>query len=230
MIQRLLGVAAAMSLATSVANAVEIQLQPIGDAFARLGVSCGGIAQQIFGENFTGEGNVTGHVFATTTCGGSGRGGGYHDTKYSTWVAVSWNLSGAAIDEVTSVPNPDPSIAGTFHSGGLVGGANYPTCNNENPYDNSFSCFSIPVLDAARKYSVQTRLTVVDQAACSASNTTYCTYRAFLTSPAAVPETNMLALLLTGLGTIGVVVRIRRTKQVVAAHGAPSLQAEAGPE
>src|SRR5215831_13742314 len=29
--------------------------------------------------------------------------------------------------------NPDPSVAGAYHSGGLVGGANYPICNNKTP-------------------------------------------------------------------------------------------------
>ena len=84
---------------------------------------------------------------------------------------MTWNLTGVVIDEVTSVPNPDPSIAGAHHSGGLVGGANYPTCDNTSPYDNAFSCVSTPVLDSTGAYSVQTSLYVVNQAACTASNT-----------------------------------------------------------
>jgi hypothetical protein len=145
-----------MGLTASVANAAAVQLQPIPDAFARLGHSCGGIKQQIFGQGFDDNGNVIGYVFALTRCGGSGRGGGYRTTTYSTWVAVTWDLNGVAIDETTSVPNPDPSIAGAYHSGSLVGGANYPTCNNTTEYDNAFTCFSVPVFDSTGLYSVQT--------------------------------------------------------------------------
>src|SRR5437660_8569064 len=148
MFQQLSITAVAMMLTASVANAATVQLQPIPDAFARLGHSCGGIKQQIFGQGFDANGNVTGYVFAVTRCGGSGRGGGYHTTTYSTWVAVTWRLSCGVIDQATSVPSPDPSIAGAYHSGSSVGGANYPTCNNATPYDNAFTCVSVPVRDS----------------------------------------------------------------------------------
>jgi hypothetical protein len=173
--------AVAMMLTALAANGAAIDLQPIPDAFTRLGHSCGGIKQQILGEGFDANGNVTGYVFAVTRCNGSGRGA--HVTTYSTWVAVTWNRSGVVIDEVTSVPSPDPSIAGAYHSGGLVGGANYPSCNNSTPYDNAFTCVSVPVRDSTGLYSVQTSLAVINQAGCSASNTSYCTYRAALTTP-----------------------------------------------
>lgn len=183
MLQKLsLAVAATMLAATDV-SAATFQLQPLSDAFMRLGDSCGGITQQIFGQGFDANGNVTGYVFAITRCGGSGRGGGYHSTAYSTWVAVTWSSTGTVIEESTRVPQPDPSIAGATHSGGQVGGANYPTCNNVTAYDNAFTCFSVPVHDTTTRYSVQTELHVVNQAACIASNTTYCTYRAFVTTP-----------------------------------------------
>ncbi|MBI3796750.1 MAG: hypothetical protein HY268_07255 [Deltaproteobacteria bacterium] len=181
MLQKLSMAVAAIMLTASVANAAMVQLQPMPDAFARLGHSCGGIKQQIFGKGFTAKGKVTGYVFAVTRCGGSGRGGGYHTTTYSTWVAMKWDLNGVVIREVTRVPSPDPSIAGAAHSGSLVGGANYPTCNNTSPYDNAFTCFSVPVVDGS--YSVQTSLYIVNQAACTASNTAYCTYRGILTTP-----------------------------------------------
>jgi hypothetical protein len=116
-----------------------------------------------------------------TRCSGSGRGA--RVTTYSTWVAVTWNFSGVVINEATSVPSPDPSIAGEYHSGSQVGGANYPTCNNVTPYDNAFSCFSVPVSDSTGLYSVQTSLYIINQAACTASNTSYCTYRGILATP-----------------------------------------------
>lgn len=183
MFQKLLIAAVAVLVMVSVANAATVQLQPVPDAFARLGHSCGGIKQQIVGRGFDANGNVTGYVFALTRCGGSGRGGGYRTTTYSIWVAVTWNLSGVVIDEITSVPSPDPGIAGAYHSGSLVGGANYPVCNNTTEYDNAFTCFSPPVLDSTGLYSVQTSLYIVNQAACMAGDTTYCTYRGILTTP-----------------------------------------------
>jgi hypothetical protein len=183
MFLKLFTVAIPIVFAAFVANAATIQLQPVPDAFARLGRSCGGIKQQIFGDGFDANGNVTGFVFVETRCGGSGKGGGYRVRTYSTWLAVTWNAAGEVIDEVTQVPNPDPGIAGAYHSGSQVGGTNYPTCNNATPYDNAFTCFSAPITDSTGLYSVQTSLYVINQAACTAVNTTYCAYRASLTTP-----------------------------------------------
>ncbi len=179
-VENLIVTAVATFLAASAANASTIQLQPVSDAFARLGHSCGGIKQQILGEGFDDAGNVTGYVFAATRCGGSGKGGGYHTTTYSTWLAVTWDLGGNVVGEITGTPDPDPSVAGAYHSGSLVGGANYPTCDNATEYDNAFTCLSVPVFDGTGAYSVQTSLYVVNQAACTASDTSYCTYRGIL--------------------------------------------------
>ena len=49
MFQKLLIAAVAVLVLVSVANAATVQLQPVPDAFARLGHSSGGIKQQIFG-------------------------------------------------------------------------------------------------------------------------------------------------------------------------------------
>jgi hypothetical protein len=207
MLQKLSTACAVLLLAASAASADTIALQAIPDAFTRLGHSCGGIAQQIFGLGFDASDNVTGYDFALTRCGGSGRGGGYHTTTYSTWVAVTWDLAGSVINEAVGVPNPDPSIAGAYHSGGQVGGANYPTCNNLTPYDNSFTCFSVPALDNAHEHAVQTSLHVVNQAACTATDTTYCSYRGYLIP--AVPEPRTYTLMLAGLAWLAC--RGRRT-------------------
>ena len=126
-------------------------------------------------------GTIDARRFAITRCSTGGRGA--RTATFSTWVGVTWNLAGHVIEEITSVPHPDPSIAGAAHTGSLVGGANYPTCNNLTPYDNSFTCFSVPVHSEFGQYSVQTAVHIVNQAACSASNTSYCTYRATLTTP-----------------------------------------------
>src|SRR2546426_11678493 len=111
MFQKLSIAAVAMTITALVANAATVQLQPIPDAFARLGHSCGGIKQQIFGQGFDANSNVTGYAFAVTRCGGSGRGGGYHTTTHPTWVARTWGLSGAVIHAATRGPRAYPGIA-----------------------------------------------------------------------------------------------------------------------
>lgn len=181
MLQKLSILASAMTLASLASTADPVKLQPISDASVRLGHDCGGIKQQIFATGFDSSSNVTGYVFAITVCSTSGKGS--RPKTYSTWVAVKWNLGGFVISEAAGVPYPDPSVAGTAHSGSLVGGANYPTCNNTTPYDNAFSCLSVPVYNSTHVYSVQTSLYVINQAACTAVNTTYCTYTAALTTP-----------------------------------------------
>src|SRR5260370_8755788 len=106
MFQKLSIAAMATMLTASAANAATVQLQPIPDAFARLGHSCGGIKQQIFGEGFDAIGNVTGYVFALTRCGGFGRGGGYQTTPHSTLGTLTWSLTSRLIDQVNAVLNP----------------------------------------------------------------------------------------------------------------------------
>lgn len=39
-----------------------------------------------------------------------------------------------------------------------MGGVSYPTCDNPSPYDNAFTCVSVPVRDSTGLYSVQTSL------------------------------------------------------------------------
>src|SRR3954454_21244065 len=114
MSQKLSLVVGTTTLAETTVSAATFELQPISDAFMRLGHSCGGITQQIFGQGFDANGSVTGYVFAITRCGGSGRGGGYHSTAYSTWVGVTWSSTGTVIEKSTRVPQPDPSIAGGY--------------------------------------------------------------------------------------------------------------------
>jgi hypothetical protein len=134
-------------------------------------------------------------------------------TTYSTWVAVTWDLTGAVIGETAKVPDPDPSIAGAAHSGSRVGGANYPSCDNSGPYDNDFYCVSVPAYDNGARDAVQTALHVINQAACSATSTAYCTYRGILTSGAdlanALPEPGAGWGLASGLVTLAALSRRR---------------------
>jgi hypothetical protein len=82
-----------------------IQPKPVGlllpqsNAFAILGHSCGGIQEQVYATGFVGY--PTGDVYIQTRCGGSGRGGGYQETTYSAWVAVTWDFSGNVISSTT---------------------------------------------------------------------------------------------------------------------------------
>jgi hypothetical protein len=92
---------------------------PQGDAFAFLGHSCGGIQEQTYATGFdTTTGFPTGDVYAKTSCGGSGRGGGYHVTTYSAWISVTWDFTGAVLTyaKVTTV-SVDPGLT-TFDSNG----------------------------------------------------------------------------------------------------------------
>ncbi len=174
-------------------------LLPSADAFSFLGRSCGGIQEQSFASGFDQNGDVLGEVYLQTHCGGSGRGGGYTTHTYSAWVGLTWDVNGNVItDAAISAPSPDPGIAGAYHSGGLVGGANFPNCNNATPFDNAFTCSSNSIFSSDGQYSIQNTLYVINQASCTTTNTSYCTYRAVLT-PAAVPIPATIWLFLSGL-------------------------------
>jgi hypothetical protein len=86
-----------LSPAASASSPIELLL-PQGPAFSILGHSCGGIQEKVYATGFDpASGYPTGDVYLQTRCGGSGRGGGYHTTTYSAWVAVTWDLTGAVI-------------------------------------------------------------------------------------------------------------------------------------
>ncbi len=70
---------------------------PESTAFAILGHSCGGIQEQVSAGFADTNGHPTGVVDLSTSCGGSGRGGGYHTTKYTASVLVTWDLAGNVI-------------------------------------------------------------------------------------------------------------------------------------
>jgi hypothetical protein len=71
---------------------------PQGNAFAILGHSCGGIQEQVSGAGFDGtSGYPTAVVNLSTSCGGSGKDGGGHSTKYTASALVTWDLAGNLI-------------------------------------------------------------------------------------------------------------------------------------
>ena len=71
---------------------------PQGDAFAILGASCGGIQEQVYATGFDPvTGYPTGVVLLKTSCGGSGRGGGYHTTIHTAEASVTWDFAGNVV-------------------------------------------------------------------------------------------------------------------------------------
>jgi hypothetical protein len=73
---------------------------PQGTAFAILGHSCGGIQEQVSAGFDVTNGYSTGVVNLSTSCGGSGRGGGYHTTKYTASVLTVWDFTGTVISAI----------------------------------------------------------------------------------------------------------------------------------
>jgi hypothetical protein len=99
-------------------------LLPQSTAFAVLGHSCGGIQEQAFATGFDAvSGYPVGDVYLQTRCDGSGRGGGYHTTTYSAWVAVTWDFSAAVRSYAKLAAAPtglDPAFSATDANGDRV--------------------------------------------------------------------------------------------------------------
>lgn len=65
-----------------------------GAAFSVLGVSCGGIQEEVAVTGFAPNGYPEGIAYLKTRCGGSGRGGGYKTTTYTGTATVVWDWLG----------------------------------------------------------------------------------------------------------------------------------------
>jgi hypothetical protein len=88
-------------------------LLPQGTAFGFLGHSCGGIQEHAYATGFdASSGYPVGAVSMKTSCGGSGRGGGYHVTTYSGWATVTWDFTATVVADaaLTSAPSVDPTF------------------------------------------------------------------------------------------------------------------------
>ena len=102
---------------------------PSSAAAHLLGHSCGGVQQQDFATGFdTTSGLPQGAVELSTSCGGSGRGGGYHATKYTGWFSVTWDFTGAVVQ--ASPQTTPPTVSSSFtvtdtHGNVLQGSAIY---------------------------------------------------------------------------------------------------------
>lgn len=86
-------ICATSAQAASAAGPIGLYLSQ-GAAFSILGHSCGGIQERVYATGFGADGYPTGDVYMQTRCGGSGRGGGYKTTTYSSWASVSWTWLG----------------------------------------------------------------------------------------------------------------------------------------
>jgi Fibronectin type III domain len=101
-----------------------------------LGHSCGGIQEQSIAQGFDGvSGNPIGVVYAQTRCGGSGRGGGYHVTTYSAWLAVIWDFGANTISYTTLAAPP----------AGLAPAATYTDVHGDQMYTTYSSATSCPI-------------------------------------------------------------------------------------
>ena len=115
----LVGVGTASSATTPVALVLSQST-----AFAFVGHSCGGIQEQAYASGFdTTTGFPTGDVYMHTSCGGSGKGGGYHSTVYSAWAVATWDFTGATISAsvlATAPTDIDPTLAAYDANGNEV--------------------------------------------------------------------------------------------------------------
>lgn len=145
-------------------------LVPQSTAFSVLGHSCGGIQEQALATGFDAtSGYPTGDVYLQTRCGGSGRGGGYRTTTYSAWVGAAWDYTGALV------------------SSAVLAGA--PT--NVDPTFTAIDSFGNELYNQLSAVNVL-------PANCTVSNTTYCSYRAYLSlSSAFVPPPRVTSVSVT---------------------------------
>jgi hypothetical protein len=103
---------------------------PQGTAFGILGASCGGIQETVSSTGFdSSSGYPTGVVDLSTSCGGSGRGGGYHSTTYRASADVTWDFTGTVV--TYAVPA----------TGSAVPGYSATDANGNQVYDSGSSAY-----------------------------------------------------------------------------------------
>jgi hypothetical protein len=86
-------ICAGLASTASAASPIRLYLSE-GAAFSILGHWCGGIQQKVYATGFASDGYPTGNVSMSTTCGGSGKGGGGHSTTYTGTASVVWTWFG----------------------------------------------------------------------------------------------------------------------------------------
>ena len=103
--------------AAAVTSPIQL-LVPQGTAFSVLGYDCGGIGENAYATGFDttidpAAGYPTGDVLLTTTCNGSGRGGG--SITHTAWTSDTWDLTGALLSYsvLSGAPAVDPNFTAT---------------------------------------------------------------------------------------------------------------------
>src|SRR5579863_4806996 len=102
-----------LALATTAEAAPASLVLSQGEAFSILGHSCGGILEKPYATGFaSGTGFPTGAVYMSTSCGGSGKGGGGGSTLYSAWAYVTWDFTGAVVSyaRASTTPTVNPTL------------------------------------------------------------------------------------------------------------------------
>ncbi len=94
---------------------------PQSTAFAILGHSCGGIQEKVSAGFDVNTGYPAGVVDLSTSCGGSGRDGGGHTTKYTAAALVVWDFAGNVVS-ATPLTNgvAAPTTTGTDQFGDVI--------------------------------------------------------------------------------------------------------------
>ena len=121
---------AALAPAASAASPIRLYLSQ-GAAFSILGHSCGGIQEKVYATGFAANGYPTGDVTMSTTCGGSGKGGGGHSTTYAGSASTVWTWLGEtrSFEVLTGAAEENPSFSATDSYGdhlfNVAGGAAY---------------------------------------------------------------------------------------------------------
>ena len=123
------GLVGVSGTASAAASPIALTL-PQATAFAILGHSCGGVQESVATTGFDPTtGFPTGEVGLSTRCGGSGRGGGYHTTTYTSSADATWDLTGTVVGY--SVPS----------SGVAVPGFSATDASGNQVYDSGSSAF-----------------------------------------------------------------------------------------
>ncbi len=108
------GVALCLSVGVGAASAsaspIRLLLSEYG-AFHVLGHWCGGISQKVYATGFDSKGFPTGAELLSTTCNGSGRGGG--STKYTAWATSEWDWYGETRSFAAAAKAPE-GLSETF--------------------------------------------------------------------------------------------------------------------
>ena len=103
-----------LGFAATAAAAPTSLVLPQSAAFSILGHSCGGIQEKVYATGWDAtNGDPVGDVYMSTSCGGSGRGGGGRSTTYSAWADVTWGFDGSTVSYSTLsvTPTVNPSFS-----------------------------------------------------------------------------------------------------------------------